>query len=161
MKLFLFFLCFLFYFCYTKKRGSCSPSATPMLPALLDIIRRSISLFILSLNSSEPYNKEFNRDSPSKRVTGGSTRQRSSWRLCLSLARNWQRKKKVFSSFNFSNTVTYGSQTVFEVMTEFKVTWVTKLHPLTCKQFYTYLVMYWKQRENNVKTALTLIWNAW
>ena len=44
-----------------------SPSAT---------IRRSISLFILSLNSSEPYSRAFNRDSPSKLITGRSIKGR-------------------------------------------------------------------------------------
>ena len=33
--------------------------------------------------SSEPYRRVFNRDSPSKLVTGGSVRQSLSWRLCL------------------------------------------------------------------------------
>ena len=60
-------------------------------------------LLILSLNSSEHIG-----DSLSKLITEGAIRQRSSWRLCLSLARNWQRKKKVFSCFNFITTVTLG-----------------------------------------------------
>ena len=79
----------------------------------------------LSLNYYNPYSGAFNRDSPSKLVTGGSIRQRSPWRLYVF---HWQgisnaRKKclVVFISVNFSTTVTHGSQTVFKLMTEFKL----------------------------------------
>ena len=81
-------------------------SATPMSLALFGIKRRSISLFILLLNSYEPYSRAFNRDFRSKHLTESSIRQRSLSFKCLSLARNWQRKKKVFTCFNFSTAVT-------------------------------------------------------
>ena len=66
---------------------------------------------------SEPY-----RDSSSKLIIEGSIRQRSSWRFCLSLSKNWQRKKKVFSCFDFSTIVTHGAYTIFELMTKLMLT---------------------------------------
>ena len=61
----------------------------------------------------------FNRDSSSKLLIEGSIRQRSSWRFCLLLRRNWQRKKKGLNCFDFSTTVTHGAHTIFELMIEF------------------------------------------
>ena len=56
---------------------------------LVYVIRRSIFLFILSLNSSESYSRAFNRDSSSKLMTEGSIdKGRHGDYVCLSLARN-------------------------------------------------------------------------
>ena len=66
----------------------------------------------------------FNRDSSSKLLIEGSIRQRSSWRFCLLLRRNWQRKKKVLNCFDFSTTVTHGAYTIFELMIEFMLKWL-------------------------------------
>ena len=74
------------------------------------------------INSPEPHSRSFNRDSSSKRIAGRCIRQRLSWRLCLSLARIWQHKKIVFSCFDFNIKVTHEPYTVFELMTEFKLT---------------------------------------
>ena len=71
---------------------------------------------------SEPYSEAFNRDSSSKLIIKRFIRQRSSWRFCLSLRKNWQCKKKVFNCFDFSTTVTHGASTIFELMTEFVLT---------------------------------------
>ena len=46
---------------------------------------------------SEVYSKTFHKDSSSKVLTEESARQRLSWRFCISLTRNWQRKKKIVS----------------------------------------------------------------
>ena len=94
----------LFYFCHTKNCVAMRPLGYPGVAGPVWYNTENY-LFILLLNSTEPYRRTFNWDSPSKLITGGSIRQRSSWRLCLSLARNWQRKKKVFICFNFSTTV--------------------------------------------------------
>ena len=77
-----------FIFAIQKSGGPWPLSATLVLSDQFGIIRRRVSLFILSLNSFDPYSRVFNRDSPSKLITEGSIRKRSSWRLCISLARD-------------------------------------------------------------------------
>ena len=158
MTLFLFSLCFPFLFLLHKKVGNHAPLARPPVSsALFGIIQRNIFLFILSLNSSELYSRTFNRDSLSKLTTGGSIRQWASWRLCLSLARNWQRKKKVLSCFIFSTIVTW----VLNVLWTYDG--IKRLN--FSRSLVSNSTPTWSRIKSNVKimwkTALTLTWNGW
>ena len=138
MRLFHFLFCFRFLFLLHKKVGSNSPLPVPLPPwcrrPCLVLYREVFFIYLTQIILT---------DSPSKFVTGGSIRQRSTWRSCPSLARKRQPKKKVFSCFNFSTTV----------WLSFSRSLVSNFTPI------------WPCIENNMKimwkTALTLIWNDW
>ena len=162
LKLFLFFLCFPFFIFATQKSGGpCSPSVTPVSRALFGIIRRNISLFILSLNSSEPYSRAFNRDSPLKLIAGGSIRQWSSWRLFFPWKEIGNARKKCL-------IVSISVPQLHRCLKRFSNLW-RNLRLLKWLNFSRSLVSnfmpIWSCIENNVKimwkTALAVIWNAW
>ena len=101
LKLFLFYLCFLLLFLLHMR-----PLAYPgVVGPVCYNTEKCISLFILSLNSPEPYSRTFNWDSTSKSITGGSIRQKALWRLSFT-GKELATEEKVFSCFNFIMIVT-------------------------------------------------------
>ena len=114
-----------------KPGGVIPPSGFGYFDVILDkcclfaVFNQSFNSICLCLSEMfgrnlSPHPAYHHQDSPSKLITRGSIRKRSSWRLYVfhwQGIRNARKKCLVISiSVDFSTTVTHGSQTVFELM---------------------------------------------